>query len=120
MIRRYMLKLLGKWLLMACGALAVLYLCGVVAGSLLSGTIEASDSIVINRPPETVWWVLSDHNSAALWDPQYKYAQTTSAPGDKPTRWRATYTDGYVVNVEVKEETYPSRVVEQISDNNLP
>jgi hypothetical protein len=120
MIPTAMLKLFAKWLLTAFVVLTGLYLCGTVIGLILPAVIDVSDSIVINRPAENVWWVLTDYSNAPLWHPQYKNAGPMSLPGDKPTRWRATYTDGYTVNVEVKEEIFPTHLVEQISDRNLP
>jgi predicted HAD superfamily phosphohydrolase len=44
----------------------------------------------------------------------------TSLPGEKPTRWRATYTDGRTCNFVVLEEDAPRRYAERISDTNVP
>ena len=115
-----MLKLLLKWLLTAASVLGVVYLSGMLAGLTLPEAIDVGASITINRPPETVWWVLTDYSGAAGWQPQFKNSEMTSAPGEEPVRWRATYADGYVVNFEVKERNFPTHLREQISDRNLP
>ena len=115
-----MLKLLGKWLLVAGGVLGGLYLAATLAGLTMPSQIDVTASVIISRPAENVWWVLTDYNSAALWQPQYKDARMTSAPGDRPVRWRATYTDGYVANFEVKDNNFPTHLREEIADTNLP
>jgi Polyketide cyclase / dehydrase and lipid transport len=113
-------KLLLKWLLLLTGAISLLYVIALVAGTLLPARIEARRIISINRPPENVWWVLTDYTNMALWHPQYKSAAPVSNPGDKPMRWRAIYTDGLAATVEVWQERYPTFLAERISDPKLP
>jgi len=120
MWREYMAKLFGRWLLLTTVLLAVAYLGAILWGSFLPARLEASADILINRPPENVWWVLTDYNNQALWHPQYKEAQATSGPGDKPIRWLVRYTDGQQVNIEVQDENYPTHLVERIADTGLP
>ena len=115
-----MLKPLLKWSLILFGGMILLFLAAVVAGSMLPPRIEVRRAIAINRPPENVWWVLTDYTNMSLWHPQYKAAAPLSDPGDKPMRWRATYTDGLAANVEVWQERYPTLLAERISDPRLP
>ena len=115
-----MRKLLLKWFLVLAGAIAALYVFALVAGNLLPARIQTRRVIAINRPPENVWWVLTDYNNMALWHPQYRSAAPISNPGDKPIRWRATYTDGVTATVEVWQERYPTFLAERITDPKLP
>ena len=115
-----MFKLFGKWIALAVAALAVAFSGAMLWGWMLPAHLEAKRSVVINRPPETVWWVLTDYNNAALWHPQYKTSRAISAPGEKPIRWRVLYTDGKVANIEVREEKYARHLVEGIADAKLP
>jgi uncharacterized protein YndB with AHSA1/START domain len=89
-------------------------------GSTMPEKLEVTRSVTINRPPENVFWVLNDYNSLALWHPQYRSTSLISSPGDKPVRWRATYTDGRVANIVVSEDNPPERYAERIADANLP
>jgi uncharacterized protein YndB with AHSA1/START domain len=89
-------------------------------GSRMPSQIEVTRTISINRPPENVWWVLTDYNSFPLWHPQYRSAGIVSPLGEKPIRWRATYTDGRTANMIVAEENAPNHYAERISDTNLP
>lgn len=115
-----MLKLFLKWILLAGGAFGALYVLAFLIGLILPKKMETTDSILISRPPENVWWVLTDHNNAAMWHPQYRDSATISAPGERPQRWRVTYTDGVQANVEVTEETFPTHLAEHIADEGLP
>jgi hypothetical protein len=115
-----MRNLVLKWVMIVCGIPAICYVAATAAGALLPERIEVTRSIVINRPVENVYWILTDYNNEALWHPQYREAQAISAPGEKPIRWRAMYTDGVIANIEVTEERYPSHLAERISDKNLP
>src|SRR5690348_10342338 len=99
-----MAKLRLRWFLVVAGAIALLFLSAWLAGSLLPARIQARRVIAINRPPENVWWVLTDYTNMAVWHPQFKRTAPTSNPGDKPMRWRATFTDGVTANIEVWEE----------------
>src|ERR1051325_1632253 len=115
-----MRKLLLKWFAVLAGAMGLLVTTAFAIGSMLPARIEVRRAIAINRPPENVWWVLTDYNNMALWHPQYRRSAAVSNPGDRPMRWRATYTDGITANVEVVQERYPSLLAERISDTNLP
>jgi uncharacterized protein YndB with AHSA1/START domain len=105
---------------MAAGSAVAVYLLLLGAGYVFPSRIEAAARITINRPPENVWWVLTDYNHMAAWHPQYRNATTLTPPGEAPLRWQIEYSDGYVVNAEVVEEKFPSRLVERITDGNLP
>jgi uncharacterized protein YndB with AHSA1/START domain len=105
---------------MATGAVAGVALVAFGIGATIPPRIEVSRQVEIARPPEAVWWVLTDYGNLALWHPQYRNSAAISLPGDKPVRWRATYTDGYTVTAEVVEETYAASLVEQITDKQLP
>ena len=115
-----MLKLVGKWMLWAVGAMAGVFLTIVLVGWTFPVAETTTNTITINRPPQNVWWILTDYNNASQWHPQFREAVMLSLPGDKPMRWRGTYTDGAVVNFEVVESDFPKRLVERIADNNLP
>jgi len=115
-----MQKTFLKCALVAIGTFALLIAAAIAYGTTLPSQIEVTKTISINRPRENVWWVLTDYNSLTLWHPQYKAARMISSPGEKPTRWRATYTDGRSADVEVSEESYPLHFVERIADTNLP
>ena len=105
-----------KWFVLPLGVIVLICAAAYLAGTLLPGHIEVRRTITINRPPENVWWVLTDYANMALWHPQYKRTAPLSNPGDKPMRWRATYSDGVTVNVEVWQEQYPKLLAERISD----
>src|SRR4051794_12765620 len=109
-----------RWALGAVGAVVLVFALAMGYGTMIPSRIEVTRTIFINRPPENVWWVLTDYNNLSLWHPQYKGAQMTSLPGEKPTRWRAIYTDGRVCDVEVAEEDAPTRYAEKLADTNLP
>jgi hypothetical protein len=113
-------KLVVKWFLLAAGVVCLVCAGGLVAGFLLPPRIHARRVIAINRPPENVWWVLTDYSNMALWHPQYRNAVALSNPGDRPMRWRATYTDGLTATVEVSDERYPTFLEERITDPKLP
>jgi uncharacterized protein YndB with AHSA1/START domain len=113
-------KLLLKWFAVLAGAIGLLVATAFLIGSMLPARIEVRRVIGINRPPENVWWVLTDYSNMSLWHPQYKSTAPVSNPGDKPMRWRATYTDGITAYVEVWQERYPTFLAERISDTSLP
>jgi hypothetical protein len=109
-----------RWLLVAALAVILILAVAFAAGARLPARIEVTRTVVINRPPENIWWVLTDYNSLSLWHPQYRGTRIISSPGEKPVRWRAIYTDGRTANVTVSEEGFPLRYAEQISDTALP
>jgi hypothetical protein len=115
-----MLKTLGKWVLVAVGIFVVVIAAAMAVGFTLPAQIEVTKTIAINRPPENVWWVLTDYNNLSLWHPQYRGSFMTSLPGEKPTRWLATYTDGRTATVEVSVADYPNHYAERIIDAKLP
>lgn len=115
-----MRKILLKWALVVIGAFALVVTVAIAVGMTMPAQIEVTRTISINRPPENIWWVLTDYNGLTLWHPQYKSTAIVSSPGEKPTRWRATYTDGRTANVEVSDEHSPVHYAERISDTNLP
>ena len=115
-----MLRNVAKWALIAVGAFALVVAAGMAVGLTIPPQIDVVKTISINRPPENVWWVLTDYNNMWQWHPQYKSAWMTSSPGEKPTRWRATYTDGRTATVEVSEADFPNHYAEHIADRNVP
>ena len=115
-----MRKLLVKWFLLVAAVVCVVAAIGLLAGFLLPSRIHARRVIAINRPPENVWWVLTDYSNMPLWHPQYRNAVAISNAGDRPMRWRATYTDGVTAMVEVWDERYPTFLAERIRDPKLP
>jgi hypothetical protein len=115
-----MLKVLLKSFLALVSATALATVIAFAVGAMLPERIQVRRVIGINRPPENVWWVLTDYGNMPLWHPHYRSAAPLSNPGDKPMRWRATYSDGLSANVEVWEENYPTSLAERISDPKLP
>jgi uncharacterized membrane protein len=109
-----------RWVLIATSAVVLILAIAFAAGATLPARIEVTRTVVINRPAEDIWRVLTDYNSLALWHPQYRGTRMVSNPGEKPVRWRALYTDGRSANVAVSEESFPLRYAEQISDADLP
>jgi uncharacterized protein YndB with AHSA1/START domain len=109
-----------RWLLIAALAVVLILAIAFAAGAVLPARIDVTRSVVINRPPENIWRVLTDYNSLSLWHPQYRGTRIISNPGEKPVRWRALYTDGRTANVTVAEENFPLRYAEKISDIDLP
>lgn len=110
--------MIAKWVFVACAAPAAFYFIGLGVGSRLPANLAATASIVINRPPENVWWILTDYSNEAMWHPQYKETSMTSGPGEWPIRWRVMYTDGQIANVEVTSNTFP-HMAERILDKGL-
>jgi uncharacterized protein YndB with AHSA1/START domain len=90
-----------------------------VTGAFLPGEFEVTRTVTINRPPQNVWWVLTDYNNLQLWHPQYRGVRMLSNPGETPVRWSAIYTDGLLANVVVTESKYPVRYAERINDNKV-
>jgi hypothetical protein len=113
-------KSLVRWALVAIGTFALIFAAAIALGTALPSQIEVTRTISINRPPENVWWVLTDYNSLSLWHPQYRSAVMTSLPGERPIRWRATYTDGRTCNIAVSDENAPKHYAERITDTNVP
>ena|SRR5690242_10498299 len=109
-----------RWGLVVALTVALILAVAFTIGSTMSAKIEVTRTIVIDRPPENVFWVLGDYANLALWHPQYRSVSVISSPGDKPMRWRATYTDGRTADIVVSEDNPPVRYAEQISDPNLP
>ena len=115
-----MLKLLGKWLLWAIGAIGGVFLVIALIGWSFPVAETTTNTVTINRPPESIWWVLTDYNNASSGQPQFRESSMVSVPGEKPVRWRAVYTDGYPVNFEVVESEFPRHLVERIADTGVP
>ena len=115
-----MWKLLLKMLAVVVGVSGLLLVAALAVGTMLPSRIQVRRVISINRPPENVWWVLTDYSNMAVWHPQYKRTAPASAAGDKPMKWRATYTDGISALVEVWQEKYPTFLAERITDPKLP
>lgn len=114
------MRVFFRWVLVAAVTLALILAIAFTIGSTIPEKIEVSRSIVINRPPENIFWVLGDYENLALWHPQYRSVSVISSPGEKPLRWRATYTDGRTANIVVAEDNPPLRYAERIADSNLP
>jgi len=109
-----------RWALIAGISLALIVAIAFAVGAALPAKIQVTRSVVINRPPENVFWVLNDYQNIPLWHPQFRGAAVLTNPGDKPVRWRATYTDGLKADIEVSEDNPPARYSERIADPNLP
>lgn len=114
------MQLFVKWTAVAALTAVLIVAIALVAGAFLPAKIEVTRTISINRPPQSVWWVLTDYSNLTLWHPQYRSVRMVSSPGENPIRWLAIYTDGRTANVVVTESNYPTRYAEQISDRNLP
>ena len=111
---------LGRAILIVCAVPLTCLLLMFGVGLVLQAKIEATQSIVINRPPENVWYVLTDYARATLWHPQYRESRQISELGETPIRYRVTYSDGAVADITVTAETYAKHLAERISDNDLP
>jgi hypothetical protein len=104
-----------KWLLIVAVSLTGLMILIVVIGACLPQKHQASRTISIHRPAETVWGLIS---GPPTWRPGINYQELPPLEGHR--MWRETDKHGQTITFEAIESVPPRHLVTHIADPKLP
>jgi len=97
----------------------LLVLAGIIAliGSQLPKAHVASRSIVLHKPPQDIYAVVRDFDSAPKWRPDVKRMEVDAQP-ERPVYFREEGKNG-TINYELVEDVPAQRMVTRIRDTDL-
>ena len=98
-----------KWLLIILGTLAALVLLLVVIGLMLPREHQATSSIELSRPADTVWAAIRDFgNLPAYWPELRRSERVADVNGHEA--WAQTMKSNFTMTIEVVDEAPPERL----------
>ena len=107
-----------KWLIRGGAAIAALIIIVVIAGAMLPVTHSATRSVVLAKPPQDVWFAITDYPTHPSWRTSVKRIERQPDQNGHSV-WLEDYGD-FTLSFETMVNQPPFRLVRRIVSNTAP